>query len=511
MSTSHAEATQVTDGERSAPVITTIAGTGVAGFAGDNDRAVSAQLNRPYEIAVDSNGTLYISERENHRVRKITTDGKISTVVGTGVAGYRGDNGPAVSAQLTRPRGIAVDNTGTLYIADSENHRVRKVTADGTISTVAGTGAAGFGGDGGAATTARLNGPYAVAVDSTGVLYVADFNNHRVRKITTDGKISTFAGTGTAGSGGDGGPASSAQLHKPIGLFLDSAGGLHIADTYNHRVRKVAADGKISTVAGTGTAGFGGDGGLATSAQLNKPMGLALDSSGTLYIADTGNHRLRKVTPDGKISTVAGTGTAGFGGDGGPAASAQLNNPIGLAVDCVDTLYIADLFNNRVRKIASSMMAGLPESGTVVSWANVRSRLRMGVHRESLKDGAEIHQVLTAPRDHQRWRLVAAGQEDGEVVYRIENVRSGKVLEVLGAQEVAGAVVAQRAYEGSDAHHQQWRLIPVGPANGTPAVYEIANRNSGLLLRVDTNARAAIKQDGSEGDHRERQWQLLPV
>ncbi|MEE1751155.1 NHL domain-containing protein [Streptomyces sp. SP18CS02] len=503
--------TEAAEGERSASVITTVVGTGIAGFAGDNGPAVSAQVSYPYEFAMDSTGTLYFSDRNNHRVRRITTDGKISTVAGTGVAGYRGDNGPAASAQLNMPRGVAVDSTDTLYIADSENHRVRKVAADGTISTVAGTGAAGFSGDGGAATAARMNGPYAVAVDSTGILYVADFNNHRVRKITTDGKISTAAGTGTAGFSGDNGPAASAQLNKPIGLLSDNADNLYIADTYNHRVRKITTDGKISTAAGTGTAGFSGDNGPAASARLNRPMGLALDSTGALYIADTANHRLRMVTADGKMHTVAGTGTAGFGGDGNAAASAQLNNLIGLTIDCADTLYIADILNHRIRKIPSARMAGLPESGTVVSWANVRSRLRMGVHRESLKDGAEIHQGLTAPRDHQRWRLVVAAQEDGEVLYRIENVRSGKVLEVLGAQETAGAVLAQRAYEGSDAHHQHWRLIPVGPANGTPAVYEIASRNSGLFLRVDTNARAAIKQGGAEGDHRERQWQLLPV
>ncbi|RPK78316.1 hypothetical protein EES46_34100 [Streptomyces sp. ADI98-10] len=217
------------------------------------------------------------------------------------------------------------------------------------------------------------------------------------------------------------------------------------------------------------------------------------------------------VAPDGKISTVAGTGAAGFGGDNGPGTEAQLNSPFGLAVDCVDTLYIADLVNHRIRRIASERMAGLPESGTVVSWANVRSRLRMGVLRESLKDGAEIQQSLASPRSHQRWRLIAAGQDEGEVLYRIENVRSGKVLEVVGGGTVDGAVVAQRTYEGSDAEHQQWRLVPVGAVTDSPRVYEIANRNSGLLLRVDTNAPTVVKQYSVQGDHRDRQWQLLPV
>ncbi|MFY0510159.1 RICIN domain-containing protein [Streptomyces anulatus] len=506
MSTAQAEA----GGESFDPEISTVAGTGVAGFKGDNEPAVAAQLNRPYGIAVDSAGSVYFSDHSNHRIRRVTTDGKINTVAGA-TAGFRGDAGPAVSAQLNGPREVAVDRAGAVYVADSSNHRVRKITADGQISTVAGSGVAGFGGDGGPATAARLNLPLGVAVDSAGALYVCDYHNQRVRKITADGQISTVAGSGVAGFAGDGGSAVTAQLRNPYAVVVNSDGELFIADSSNHRVRKITADGQISTVAGTGSAGYGGDDGPATSAKLNTPLGVVVDSTGVLYISDYQNHRVRKVTPDGQISTIAGKGTAGFGGDDGPAAAAQLNNPLGLAVDCVDTLYIADYSNHRVRKIASERMAGLPESGTVASWANVRSRLRMGVLRESTRDGAEIHQSLASPRTHQRWRLIASGQDAGEVLYRIENVRSGKVLEVVGGGTVDGAVVAQRAYEGSDAEHQQWRLIPVGSVTDTPRVYEIANRNSGLLLRVDTNAPTVIKQYGAQGDHRDRQWQLLPV
>ncbi|MGW4274092.1 NHL domain-containing protein [Streptomyces seoulensis] len=508
MSTAH-ETT--TGGEHADPPIRTVAGTGESGSKGDGESALSAQLNRPCGVAVDGAGALYVCDYSNHRIRKITTDGKISTIAGNGTAGTKGDNGPALSVQLNYPRGVAVDAEGAVYIADAENHRVRKVTADGKISTVAGTGAKGFLGDGGPATAARLDRPFGVAVGSDGVLYIADYNNNRVRKVTADGKISTAAGTGAKDFGGDGGPAVSARLRGPYGVAVDGEGNLYIADTDNNRIRKVTADGKISTVAGTGAKDFGGDGGPAASARLNTPVGVVVDSAGTLYISDYHNHRVRKVTADGKISTVAGAGAADFGGDGGPAASARLNGPYGIAVDCVDTLCIADHVNHRIRKVASARMAGLPDSGTVVSWANVRSRLRMGVLRESVKDGAEVHQSLAAPRDHQRWRLVVAGQDEGDVLYTIENVRSGKVLEVVGAREATGAAVAQRAYEGGDARHQHWRLIPVGSVNGTPATYEIANRNSGLLLRIDTNARAAITQDGAEGDHRNRQWHLLPV
>ncbi|MEU2339849.1 RICIN domain-containing protein [Streptomyces sp. NPDC013172] len=508
MSTAH-EAT--TGGEDSAPPISTVAGTGVGGFAGDDGPALKAQLKHPYGVAVDSTGVLYVTEYNNHRVRKITADGTISTVAGTGTKGYSGDCGLAVSAQLHQPRGVAVDSAGTLYIADTENHRVRKITADGKICTVAGTGTKGYSGDGGPATAAQLDGPYGVAVDSSGTLYIAEYNNRRVRKIATGGTISTVAGTGTAGSDGDGGPAVLAKLNRPCAVAVGRAGDLYIADAGNHRVRRIAADGKISTVAGTGTKGFSGDDGPGTSAKLDSPYGVAIDGVGTLYIVGFNNHRVRKVTADGQISTLAGTGTAGCDGDGGPAALAQLNNPLGLAVDRVGTLYIADHVNHRVRKVALPARAGLPDSGTVVSWTNVRSRLRMAVQRESTKDGAEIHQVLPAPRDHQRWRLVVAGQDQGETLYTIENVRSGKVLEILGAHETAGAVVAQRAYEGENAHHQHWRLIPVSPAADTPPVYEIVNRNSGLLLRIDTNARTPITQHRAEGDHQGRQWQLLPV
>ncbi|MFJ1792168.1 NHL domain-containing protein [Kitasatospora griseola] len=497
--------------ENSEPPISTVAGIdGPGGFKGENEPAVTAQLNRPMGVAVDSAGTLYIADPSNQRIRKVTTDGRISTVAGTGTAGFVGNNGPADKAQLNQPRGVAVDSAGNIYIADAGHHRLRKITADGRISTIAGTGTGGFAGNNGPAVSAQLNYPLAVAVDGTGVLYVSDYSGHRVRKITTDGRISTIAGTGTPGFSGDGNPAASAQLSHPRGLTVDSDGNVYIADGNNHRVRRIGADGKISTVAGTSTAGFTGDGGPAGKAQLNLPMGVAVDGAGNLYVSDYNNHRIRRIGADGKITTVAGT-KAGFGGDGGPASAAQLSNPMALAMDCVDALYIADHVNNRIRRIASPKMAGLPESGTVASWANVRSNLRMGVLRESYSDGAEVHQSPVAPREHQRWRLLVVGQDNGDVLYALENVRSGKVLEVAGAEDVTGAPVVQRAYEGVDAHHQQWRLIPVGSATDTPRVFELANRNSGLLLRADATAPAAIKQRTADGDHRLRQWQLLPA
>ncbi|MDT0267012.1 RICIN domain-containing protein [Streptomyces sp. DSM 44915] len=508
MSTDQAE---TADGEGFAPRISTIAGTGTAGFAGDDEAAVSAQFKHPYEMAVSSTGILYVSDYSNHRVRRITTDGKISTVAGTGVAGSGGDGGPAAKAQLNCPRQIAADRDGSVYIADAGGHRVRRIGPDGIISTVAGTGTAGSAGDEGPAVKAQLNKPFGVAVDADGVLYVSEFRGHRVRRIGPDGIISTVAGTGTAGSAGDEGPAVKAQLNSPYGITVDSTGILYIADSGRHRVRRIGPDGIISTVAGTGTAGDAGDEGPADKAQLNKPYGITVDSTGVLYVSEYGGHRVRRIGPDGIISTVAGTGTAGSAGDGGPAAEAQLNCPFGLTVDSVDALYIADHLNHRIRKVTSALMAGLPDTGSVVALGNVRSRLRAGVVRESTKDGSEIHQSLPSPRAHQQWRLVVAGQDDGEVLYRIENLRSGKALEVVGGGTAEGAVVAQRTYEGTEASHQHWRLIPTGPAADSPRVYEIANRNSGLLLSISTRAPSVLRQFGAQGDHRDRQWQLLPV
>jgi sugar lactone lactonase YvrE len=494
--------------------ISTVAGTGNAGFSGDGGLAADAELNNPGGVAVDSSGALYIADRLNHRVRRIAPDGIITTVAGTETKGRGGDGGPAVSAQLNGPRAVAVDGSGVLYIADTLNLRVRKVAADGVITTFAGTGARGSEGDGGAAVFAQLNGPRAVAVDSKGVVYIAEFVGNRVRRVTADGIITTVAGTGVAGFRGDGGPAVSAQLNNPSGLAVDGADNLYIADHENGRVRKVTADGTINTVAGSGPDGPWADG-PATDVALPWPLGLTVDRAGVLYVADLGRHdigvRVRKIAMNGMMTTFAGGLGKGFNGDGGEATDAVLDGASGLAVDGEGALYIGDRLNHRVRKVVSLKEDQLPPSGTVVCWANVRSRLRLGVKGESTKEGAEVHQLSASPRDYQRWRLVVANQNSGDVLFRIENVRSGKVLEVAGGREEAGAVVTQRTYGGDDAHHQQWKLVPLGAATDSPRAYEIVNRNSGLFLRAETNARGVIRQYEEQGDARNRQWQLLPV
>jgi trimeric autotransporter adhesin len=286
-------------------VITTIAGDGTPGWVGDRRLATSAQLRFPYGVAVDASGNIYIADTVNNRIRKVTkSTGIISTVAGTGETRYSGDGGLATSAKVYSPTGVAVDASGNIYIADAENHRIRMVTnpgSTGVISTVAGNGEFGYSGDGGLATSAQLNYPYGVAVDALGNIYIADGENHRIRKVTNPGStgmISTVAGNGESGYSGDGVLATSSRLNSPFGVAVDASGNIYIADIHNNRIRMVTnpgSSGIISTVAGDGAGSFSGDQGLATSGQLNNPYGLCLDALGNIYIADTYNHRVRKV------------------------------------------------------------------------------------------------------------------------------------------------------------------------------------------------------------------------
>ena len=338
-----------------------VAGTGIPIFSGDGGPASNASLSAPQGVAVDSAGNLYIADYGNNRIRKVS-NGTITTVAGNGSRGFSGDGGPATSASLNNPAGVAVDSAGNLYIADQFNQRIRMVSG-GTITTVAGNGMDGFSGDGGPSSSASLNYPQAVAVDLAGDFYIADTNNGLIRKVSK-GTITTVAGGGN--SLGDGGPAISALLERPSGIAVDSSGNLYIADTSDYRVRKVSA-GTITTVAGNGTNGFSGDGGPATRASLAQPLGVAVDSAGNLYIADSSNsnassNRVRKVA-GGTITTLAGNGNSGFSGDGGPASSATLNFPSGVAVDSDGNLYIADTYNNRVRKVSGGTITTVAGNG----------------------------------------------------------------------------------------------------------------------------------------------------
>ncbi len=332
-------------------VITTVAGDGSAGHGGDGGPATSAQLSSPYAVAVDSGGTVYIADTENYRVRKVSTNGVISTFAGNGSYGYTGDGGQAPSSPITHPVGVSADRLGNVYIADSDNQRIRKVSASGVIGTVAGIGNSANSGDGGPATSAQLWNPAGVGVDGSGNLYIADQGNFRIRKISPGGIIATVAGDGTDGYSGEGGPATNAQLAGAVGLAVDVSGNIYEGEVGACRVRKISPGGTISTVAGNGSPGFSGDGGPATNAQLGYPIGMATDGLGNLYIADGSNNRVRKVSPDGTIATVAGGGTD-YPGDGGAATGAKLSFPNAVAVDGAGNLYIADNYHQRIREVS---------------------------------------------------------------------------------------------------------------------------------------------------------------
>jgi CRISPR/Cas system CMR-associated protein Cmr3 (group 5 of RAMP superfamily) len=333
-------------------VISTVAGNGREGSFGSNILATGAELNTPAGIAADAQGNFYFADYYNNIVRKVTNFGVIETIAGNGVAGYSGDSGAATSAELSDPWGIALDASGNVYLSDLGNCRIRKVSAaSGTISTVAGNGSCGFAGDGGAATSAELGFPAGIALDRNGNLYIADQTNERVRKVTASGVISTVAGNGTQGYAGDGGAATSAELYTPATVSVDGSGNLYISDRENNRIRKVSSTGTITTFAGNGTPGYTGDGGLATAAEISNPVGVWADSSGNVLIADSNNNVMRKVNSKGIISTVAGNGSYGYSGDGGFAILARMEQPYAVAEDSLGNLYITDTGNEVVRKV----------------------------------------------------------------------------------------------------------------------------------------------------------------
>jgi sugar lactone lactonase YvrE len=343
-------------------------------------QATTLPLMLPSATVFDAAGNLFFVETGNHVVRKLSSAGIVTTVAGNGVEGFAGDNGPATAAQLDSPAGLALDSAGDLFIADSHNHRIREVSsATGTITTIAGIGAPGFSGDGGPATAATLDLPTALALDVAGNVYVADSNNHRVRRIASaTGVIATVAGNGIEAFAGDNGPATSASIDSPNGLALDSAGNLYIADTHNGRLRQVSSStGLISTVAGAGVVGgnvqsFGGDNGPATAAGLALPRGLTMDSADNLYFADSANHRIRRISAAGTITTVAGQGTENFAGDGAPAVAANLDSPQSVAISPAGLLTLADTANQRIRQLDALPAPG-PDIHTIAGLGTTSS------------------------------------------------------------------------------------------------------------------------------------------
>jgi len=369
--------------------IKTVAGTAgstTGSYAGDGGAATAANLYLPFSMAVDSSGNLYIADTVNDVVRKVS-GGTINTYAGDNTAGYAGDSGLAIDAELDQPTGIAFDSTGNVYIVDFKNSVIRQVTSNGDIGTVAGhnSAGAGYSGDNGAAITAQLDEPISIVFDASNNMYIADSSNNRIRKITSIAgviptpstckvvnntptgcpDITTIAGGSEAGYQGDGGPAIDALLDTPVGVAVDSAGNVYFSDSSNHVIRKIATNGIISTVVGTGNPGFSGDGGPAAQAQLWYPKGICMDPQGNLYIADYTNQVIRKVGTNGIIETIAGTpGRSGFYGDGGPATQALLNFPTSVTVDKSGNLYIADSDNFVIREM-TPVLPSITTNGVV--------------------------------------------------------------------------------------------------------------------------------------------------
>ena len=340
--------------------INTVAGNGTPAYSGDGGPATSASLSRPISCVMDNAGNLLISDFTNSRIRKVSPAGIITTIAGNGTPGFGGDGGPATAAIIQNPEKITVDGAGNIYFCDFYNQRIRKIDVSGIITTIAGTGAIGYTGDGGPATAATFWDPAGIALDAAGNIYICDEWNNRIRKINTAGIITTIAGNGptgfmAGGYGGDGGPALSAQINFPVGIGITAGGSIVFSDDGNQRIREISPAGVITTIAGNGTAGSIGDGGPATAAEVNSPEGLTVDPpTGNVYICETGGNKVRKINAAGIISTIAGTGISGFSGDGGLATAAKLQAPEGVYVDPGSScIYICDSYNNRVRLVGT--------------------------------------------------------------------------------------------------------------------------------------------------------------
>lgn len=377
-----------------APVISifSIAGGDGHGFAGDGGLATRSTLNGPAGLVVAPDGSVIVADTIDQRIRRIDPSGRISTIAGNGTRGASGDGGPATQAQLQDPSALALAADGTLFVADTANSRIRAVRPDGTISTVAGNGGDGFSGDGGPAVSAQISAPSGLALDNRGDLFFSDTANNRVRVIHPNGIVTTLAGTGVPGFGGDGGPAPNAQLNSPAGLALASDGSLLIADSGNNRVRRVDPTGRIATVAGNGGRGSNGDGGPATAAELHLPADVAAAPDGGFFVAEQAGDRIRRVDSNGIISRVAGTGAPRFGGDGHAAISARLNAPQALELlPSRHELLVADSDNNRVRYVT------VPGQSALLAIAPRSPRLRAALVRRQVSRTSRALVVRNVP------------------------------------------------------------------------------------------------------------------
>lgn len=442
-------------------IITTAAGGGSVAGAGDGGSAVSARLSSPFDAVIGPDGSVYIADTGSQRIRRVTPDGVITTIAGTGAAGFGGDNVPANQAQLSGPAGIALSQEGSVYVADTNNHRIRRIDTNGFITTVAGTGTAGFNGFDGDAGLIQLSSPSGVGIGTDGVLYIADTGNGLIRQLTPDGRLITVAGNGANGfQPGEGVPARSVRLNRPSAVIPGKDGSFYIADRDNHRIRKVDVDGNIRTYAGTGTAGYNGDGMLAVQSQLNEPAKIALAADGGLYIADTDNHRVRMVRSDGFITTIAGTGNIGLSGDNGPVALAQLRFPAGAALAPDGDLYVVDEGNNRIRKIARAS-ASVSEDQFLVPSADGSQLFQFSVDGRHLRTlDAVSGTVIYRFHYDARGRLVGIEDVDGDLtaIARDSSGRPQRITAPFGQTTELGVDMSGQLQTVIDPAAHSWRM-----------------------------------------------------
>ena len=435
--------------------VTTTAG----GFVGDGGAATKASFETPSIVVQDKSGNLYISDFTGQRIRKVTPAGTISTYAGTGISGFSGDGGTARVAKLSYPTGLAFDSAGDLIVADGGNNRIRMIDTTGKITTIAGTGAAGYTGDGGPAIKATFNQPWGLTYDLKGDLYITDLGNCAVRVVNPSGIINTYAGDGTCGFGGDGGPAASAHLNFPRGMVFDSSRNLYIADTQNHRVRKVNPSGTISTFAGNGQMGFGGDGGKATLARIGNPKGLAF-RGGKIYIGNAGQARIRSVTiSTGIINTYAGL-TLGYDGDGNALLSSSFFGPTGLLFDAKGKLLVVDSVNQRVRRATSVM--------TTIAGGAIRDG--------SAATSAALVQpeAIVFDKSGNYYVADAAGN-------RIRKVSASGIISTVAGKGISG-------YTGDGGKATSATLwYPLGVALDSSGNLYIADDANGVIRKVDTS------------------------